>query len=45
MLEAIERHNQALAYARMFQRPFSITRIANNGQYELVQTYHYKETV
>jgi hypothetical protein len=38
MLEAIERHAQALAFARTFHRPHSVIRFANNG-FELAQTY------
>lgn len=43
MLERIERFNQALALARMFQRPHTIIRIANNGTFEPVQTYFWRE--
>jgi hypothetical protein len=43
MLETIERHAQAMAWARMFQRPFATIRKANNGQYELDHEYFYTE--
>jgi hypothetical protein len=39
MLERIELHNQALALARMFQRPHSTIKFANNGSFELDRTY------
>jgi hypothetical protein len=45
MLERIELHAQALAYARMFHRPYSVIRKANNGQFELVQTYNMPENL
>lgn len=39
MFEAIERHAQALAVARMFHRPHSTIKFANNGSFELDHTY------
>jgi hypothetical protein len=45
MLEAIERHAQALAFARMFHRPHSVIRFANNGTFELAHTYNFTQAV
>jgi hypothetical protein len=41
MLEAMERHNQAIALARMLKRPYSAIKFANNGQFELAFTHSY----
>jgi len=42
MLERIELHRQAIAIARMFLRPYSTIRFANNGSFELDFTYNWK---
>lgn len=42
MLERIELHNQAIAVARMFVRPYSTIKFANNGTFELDRTYNWK---
>jgi hypothetical protein len=39
MLELAERHQQAVAVARIFQRPYSTIKVANNGNFELDFTY------
>lgn len=41
MLEAIERHSQAIAWARMLSRPYSAIKFANNGQFELAFTHSF----
>jgi hypothetical protein len=41
MFELIERHAQALAFARLMRRPHSVIRFANNGAFELAHTYQY----
>ena len=41
MLERIEAHQQALALARMLQRPHTTIRFANNGQFEKDREYFF----
>jgi hypothetical protein len=40
MLERIELHNQAIGWARIFHRPYSTIKFANNGSFELDTTYN-----
>lgn len=40
MLQRHYAHEQAIAVAMMFDRPFSVVKLANNGSFELACTYN-----
>lgn len=42
MLARIASHNKALTLARLFSRPYSTIKFANNGSFELDQTFNAK---